>query len=110
MGRIKKKKNTLKNKGTLQSSCSEKADHREVQAARGWSLDDVRLTCVWPLAGVGGTLPPPPPQPDILAGSWDSSSDVGDGVSFQGFLGSPAAAGQSQPHQNPPAQDRIACG
>lgn len=96
----------------LQSSLSEKAGHRveDMQARGRWIFDDVRLTRVWPLAGVGGTLPPPPSQLDLPVGGWDSSSDAGNGVGLQGFLGSPAAAGQSQPHQDPPAQNRIARG
>lgn len=73
-------------------------------------LGDARLTGLLTLAGVGGPLPPPPPKPDIFAGSWDSSADVGDGTGLQGFLGSLAAAGQRQSHQNPPAQDCLACG
>lgn len=60
--------------------------------------------------GAGGALPPSPSQLNIFAGSWDSSSNVGDGISLQGFPGPPASARQNQSYQNAAAQNRATCG
>ena len=65
---------------------------------------------IFDFAGAGGALPPPPSQLNIFAGSWDSSSNVGDGISLQGFPGPPASARQNQSNQNAAAQNRATGG
>lgn len=65
---------------------------------------------IFTFSGAGGALPPPPSQLNIFAGSWNSSSNVGDGAGFEGLPGSPASAGQSQSHKDLAAPDCTTCG